>query len=146
MNFFGELNKIAFFLSLVIWAGGGVTISIVFLPLRDPNTQPQIQGFLNALWSNLRIVAVAVSIVLLGTSSSLIILESSVSIFWSVIYFVALVLAISSWYMADSLVKKGFSDPRTMLEIERRNFSLYLFYADVCIVLATAAASLAFFG
>ncbi len=49
MDFFRALNEIAFYLSFVLWAGGGVTVSVFLIPLRDPNTPPQVQGFLYSL-------------------------------------------------------------------------------------------------
>lgn len=142
MDFFRTLNEIAFYLSFVLWAGGGVTVSVFLLPLRDPNTTPQVQGFLYSLWENLRIVAIAVSIIMLGTSLTRLIIDPAVNVFWTVVYFVTFSLTVFSWYMADRLIKMGASDPRSMLEVEKRNFALYLSYSDACIVLTVIAAAL----
>lgn len=142
MDFFRTLNEIAFYLSFVLWAGGGVTVSVFLLPLRDPNTTPQVQGFLYSLWENLRIVAIAVSIIMLGTSLTRLIIDPAVNVFWTVVYFVTFSLTVFSRYMADRLIKMGASDPRSMLEVEKRNFALYLSYSDACIVLTVIAAAL----
>ncbi|SSC11899.1 conserved membrane protein of unknown function [Mesotoga infera] len=142
MDFFRTLNEIAFYLSFVLWAGGGVTVSVFLLPLRDPNTTPQVQGFLYSLWENLRIVAIAVSIIMLGTSLTRLIIDPAVNVFWTVVYFVTFSLTVFSRYMADRLIKMGASDPRSMLEVEKRNFALYLSYSDACIVLTVIATTL----
>ena len=142
MDFFRALNEIAFYLSFVLWAGCGVTVSVFLIPLRDPNTPPQVQGFLYSLWENLRIVAMAVSIIMLGTSMTRLIIDPVVNVFWTVICFATFSLTVFSWYMADRLIRMGASDPRSMLEVEKRNFGLYLFYADACIVLTVIAAAL----
>ncbi len=142
MDFFRALNEIAFYLSFVLWAGGGVTVSVFLIPLRDPNTPPQVQGFLYSLWENLRIVAMAVSIIMLGTSLTRLIIDPAVNVFWTVVYFVTFSLTVFSWYMAGRLIKMGASDPRSMLEVEKRNFALYLSYSDACIVLTVIAAAL----
>lgn len=143
LSLFEGLNGIAFMLSLVLWAGGGIAVSVFFFSLKDPKTQPQVQGFLYSLWDNLRLPGVAISIILLGTSLSKLILGVTADLFWLILYFAAFALTLASWHMADRSLRKGSSDPRSILEVERKSFGLYLLYADSCIVLATVALALA---
>lgn len=141
MGVFEGFNKAVFVLSYVLLAGGGLLVSVFMMPLRDPRTEARVQGYLYTFWETIRIPAVATLFVIVGTALS-IILISSLSIMWSLVFFGSIASAALCWYKADRLIIKGASDPRSMVEVDKKSFHRYLIYSDLCILLS--AVSIAF--
>jgi hypothetical protein len=45
------------------------------------------------------------------------------------------------WYGADRVMRKGASDPRSIIEVDKRNFERYLVFADLFIGLSIVSAA-----
>jgi len=135
MGFFEGFSKIVFVISYVLWAGGGLTVSLLMIPMKDPRTEPQVQGYLHAFWQTTRIPAAALSFVVLGAAITMAIIVSA-SLLWSSIFSLSWFLTFLFWLMADRFMKSGGSDPRSMVEVHKRSFHAYLVMADISIFLS----------
>ncbi|MBN2252859.1 MAG: hypothetical protein JW701_04125 [Kosmotogaceae bacterium] len=140
MGLFEGVSKVIFVFSYVLWAGGGLLVSVFMLPMRDPRTEAQVQGYLYTFWENIRISAIAITLVLTGAAISIIFIDSA-SIIWSLMFFISVALTSFFWYCADRIIRKGASDPRSIIEVEKRNFERYLVFADLFISLSIVSAA-----
>ncbi|MBN2218911.1 MAG: hypothetical protein JW697_01400 [Kosmotogaceae bacterium] len=132
MGFFEGFSKIVFVISYALWAGGGLMVSLLMLPMKDPRTEPQVQGYLYTFWQTIRIMAAALSFVVLGAAIAMAIIVSA-SLLWSLMFTLSWFLTFLFWFMADRFMKAGGSDPRSMVEVHKRSFHGYLVMADISI-------------
>lgn|GEM_PF-473908 len=140
MGLFEGVSKVVFVFSYVLWAGGGLLVSVFMLPMRDPRTEAQVQGYLYTFWETIRISAIAITLVVAGASISMIFINSA-STMWSLMFFISVALTSFLWYRADRVIRKGASDPRSIIEVDKRNFERYLVFADFFVSLSMVSAA-----
>lgn len=140
MGFFEGATMVIFIFSYVLWAGGGLLVSVFMLPMRDPRTEAQVQGYLYTFWETIRISAIAITLVVVGAAISIIFINSA-SVMWSLIFFISVAVTSFLWYGADRVMRKGASDPRSIIEVDKRNFERYLVFADLFIGLSIVSAA-----
>ncbi|WP_292596798.1 hypothetical protein [Mesotoga sp. UBA6090] len=140
MGLFDGVSKVIFVFSYVLWAGGGLLVSVFMLPMRDPRTEAQVQGYLYTFWETIRISAIAMTLVVVGAAVSIILINSA-SFIWSLMFFISVALTSFLWFSADKVIRRGASDPRSIVEVDKQNFERYLVFADLFISLSVVSAA-----
>jgi len=140
MGLFEGVSKVVFAFSYVLWAGGGLLVSAFMLPMRDPRTEAQVQGYLYTFWDTIRIPAIAMTLVVVGAAVSIMFINSA-SFIWSLMFFISVAITSFLWYSSDRVIRRGASDPRSIIEVDKQNFHRYLVLADLSISLSIVSAA-----
>ncbi len=73
---YSNIKQGKFCLFLCPVGGGGLLVSVFMLPMRDPRTEAQVQGYLYTFWETIRISAIKDDIAVVGAAVSIIFLNS----------------------------------------------------------------------
>lgn len=144
MQFFEAINRIVFFLSLMLISGTGIFRVFLAAPLVNPGTRPEIQNFLLRIYKSVNSLGYLFWILLLGTGISEIILGTFIgaSIIWITIAFVFYGSGICFEFLAYSVIRKNEFNLMATPEMERRKFGLLVYYSAISTVLLLVAISI----